>query len=280
MSKEAKIIISIIAGVIFVVLIIFMNPFVIISAGERGVVLQWGKIDRILNEGLHWVTPMAEKVVKIDVRTQTLTFDQDAVSAEERDAMGSMGGASKDLQQVILAVIVNWHLIPDKVGDVYARYGGSFSSAVVGPIVRDSMKAASANFNAEELISKRAEFVSFAENKLREQFETKTDLAIFERVNVVDLDFSVDFNKAIELKVTAEQDALTAKNKLEQVKFEKEQRIAEAQGEAEAIRIQAQAITQQGGEDYVRLKAIEKWNGILPTQMIPGATVPFINLTK
>ena len=80
------------------------------------------------------------------------------------------------------------------------------------------------------------------------------------------------------MKVTAEQNALAAKNKLEQVRFEAEQRISQAKGEAEAIRIQAQAITQQGGKDYVQLKAIEKWSGKLPDVMIPGATIPFLNL--
>jgi hypothetical protein len=56
--------------------------------------------------------------------------------------------------------------------------------------------------------------------------------------------------------------------------------VAQAEAEARAIKIQAEAITQQGGQDYVALKAIEKWNGILPTQMIPNATLPFINLSK
>ena len=78
----------------------------------------------------------------------------------------------------------------------------------------------------------------------------------------------------------SEQDALTAKNQLERVKFEAEQRVTQAKAEAEAIKIQAQAITQQGGKDYVQLKAIEKWSGNLQTQMIPNGTLPFIDLTK
>ena len=73
---------------------------------------------------------------------------------------------------------------------------------------------------------------------------------------------------------------MTSRNKLEQVKYEAEQRVASAKAEAEAIKIQAEAITQQSGTNYVNMKAIEKWNGVLPTQMIPNATLPFINLSK
>ena len=98
-----------------------------------------------------------------------------------------------------------------------------------------------------------------------------------DELSIVNFDFSNSFNSAIEAKVTAEQNALAAKNKLEQVKFEAEQRITQAKGEAEAIRIQAQAIQNQGGAEYVNLKAIEKWNGDLPTYMM-GNSVPFVNI--
>jgi regulator of protease activity HflC (stomatin/prohibitin superfamily) len=268
-TSGAKITIGVICFFLALMVLLVINPFFTVPTGETGVVLRWGAVDRVTTEGLHWKTPVAEKVIKMDVKTQTLRFDDDGVLNKVDNAMGSMGSASKDLQQVLLAVVVNWSLVPDKTGEVWTKYGKNFESAVVQPIVRDSMKAASARFNAEELIAKRADFVALAENLLREQFEARTELAVFERVNVVDLDFSIDFNKAIEAKVTAEQNALAAKNKLEQSKYEAEQRIAQAKGEAEAIRIQAQAITQQGGKEYVNLQWIDAWKS-------GGAKVPQI----
>ncbi len=78
----------------------------------------------------------------------------------------------------------------------------------------------------------------------------------------------------------AQQQALKAANDLDRIKTEAEQRVAQATAEAEAIKIQAQAITQQGGRDYVQLKAVEKWDGKLPGQMIPGSAVPFIPLNR
>lgn len=82
------------------------------------------------------------------------------------------------------------------------------------------------------------------------------------------------------MKQVAQQSALKAENDLKRIQVEADQRIAQAKAEAEAIKIQAQAITQQGGRDYVQLQAIEKWNGKLPDQMIPGGTVPFLDLSK
>jgi hypothetical protein len=73
------------------------------------------------------------------------------------------------------------------------------------------------------------------------------------------------------------QEADAAKNKLEQFKYEKEQAIVKAQGEAESIKIQSQAINSQGGADYVQLQAIKQWNGDVPQYMM-GNAIPFINL--
>ena len=113
----------------------------------------------------------------------------------------------------------------------------------------------------------------------RSRFLADSDILVSANgVSITNFDFSPSFNTAIEAKVTAEQNALAAKNKLEQVKYEAEQTIETAKATAEAQRISSQALAAQGGSDYVQLKAIEKWDGHLPEQMIPGTTVPFVNL--
>lgn len=263
-------------GILIVVLILLGMVFSstgTVRAGYRGVRTQFGSVIGTVDSGLYFRVPFIQKVHKVSTQTQVVYFDR---------AENALGGASKDLQSVTMKVIFNYKVLDSKVVDIFTRYQtvANHQTAVIEPILRDAMKATSAKYTAEELVTKRAEFVAEAERILRDQIQAKADLVVFERLNVTDIDFSGSFNKAIEAKVTAEQDALAAKNKLEQVKFEAEQRVAGAKAEAEAIRIQAQAVTQQGGKDYVQLKAIEKWNGHLPQQMIPGSTVPFINLTK
>ena len=137
----------------------------------------------------------------------------------------------------------------------------------------------SAKHTAEDLIVNRATAKQEIDNIL------KGDLARYhimvEDVQLTHFQFSPEFNRAIEAKQTEAQNALKAKNILERTKIESEQRIAQAKGEAEAIRIQAEAIRSQGGAEYVQLKWIEKWNGE-PPQVIAGqgASNFMLNLDK
>lgn len=266
---------KIIAGVIILLIIIVYFPLFVVSAGERGIVLRWGKVDRVMTEGIHLVIPIAEDVTKLDVKTQ-----KEEVKADS---------ASKDLQIVSTVIALNYHLDSERVGSLWSAIGSEYKTRIIDPAIQEAVKAATAKYTAEELITKRAEVkdtikISLSERLLKEYI-------IVDELSIVNFDFSQSFNQAIEAKVTAQQEALTAQNRLEQFKFEAEQKIAKAKGdsesrilnakaEAEAIKIQAQAITQQGGKDYVQLKAIEKWSGNLPNQMIPGGAIPFIDLAR
>lgn len=249
-------------GVCFILFMV-LNPMVQIDAGHRGVVLRWGAVtDTILDEGIHWVTPIVNSVVEMDVTVQK----------EERQSSAS----SKDLQQVSTQVTINYELDKLKVNTIYQNLRGDFSARIISPAIEEFVKKTTAQYTAEELITKRESVKTDLKNALTENL-AKNHILVSD-IFITDFNFSDEFNKAIEAKVTAEQTALGAKNKLEQVKYEAEQQVTQARAEAESIRIQAQAVTQQGGKDYVQLKAIEKWNGELPAQMIPGSTVPFINL--
>lgn len=244
------------------------STFVTIPAGKRGVVTRFGAVTGIMDTGLHGKIPFVDVVHKMNVKTVTINSE----------ATGGLTAASKDLQDVKITTVVNYHVDASKVSNIYEQYRSvdNFQSDVIEPLMNETVKSTSAQFTAEELVTKRVEFSDSVSSLLAQRFLEKG--AILEKFSVVNFNFSASFNASIEAKVTAEQDALTAKNKLEQVKFEAQQSIEKAKAEAESIRIQAQAIQNQGGKEYVQLKAVEKWNGILPTQMIPGSTVPFINL--
>ena len=257
-----------VAAVIFVVAVgafSILNPMVRITAGQRGVVLKWGAVsDRVLDEGIHWLMPIRDGVEKLDVKVQK----------EEKGATAS----SKDLQTVTSKVAINYHLDAKKVNKLWQEVGKDYSNRVIAPAIEEFVKKITAKYTAEQLITKREDVKSDLKKEIT--INLLKNNIIVDDIFITDFQFSAKFNQAIEAKVTAEQRALEAKNKLEQVKYEASQRVAKATADAEAIRIQAQAITQQGGKDYVQLKAIEKWDGKLPAQMIPNATVPFVNLTR
>jgi regulator of protease activity HflC (stomatin/prohibitin superfamily) len=163
-----------------------------------------------------------------------------------------------------------------KVNDIYQKYGMTYESNVIAPIVRETVKSISAQYTAEELVTKRTIFSDNISRVLAERLTEKD--AIMERFNVVNFEFSQSFNQAIEAKVTAEQNALAAKNKLEQVKFEAQQQIEQAKGKAEAINVEANAL--QDNPQVLQLRSLEKWNGVLPQFLGGSSPIPFININQ
>ncbi len=260
-----------------IVLVLVFASFGTVSAGERGVKTRLGAVVGMVDPGLYMKVPFMEAVHKMEVKTRTVNYDK---NGNEGDALDSseLSGASKDLQDVAIAVVVNYHINPEKVDMIYSQYRSVdvYESTIIEPIIREIVKTTSGQYTAEELVTKRADFGDKVNLALTERLSTKD--AILERFSVTNFEFSKAFTQAIESKVTAVQNAEAAKNKLEQIKFEAQQTIETAKAQAESIKIQAQAVNSQGGADYVQLQAIKAWDGHLPTQMIPGSTVPFLNL--
>jgi regulator of protease activity HflC (stomatin/prohibitin superfamily) len=250
-NSDIKIVkwIAILVIVGILLLIIIFGTFYTISAGYRGVILTFGKAgETSIGEGLHFKFPLIQKVIKMDTRTQKYEADLTA--------------ASSDLQDVKTKIAINYHLNPESVPELYRTIGTDYATKIIYPLEQESNKAATAQFSAVELITKREQVRESMKTTLRDKLASRG--IIIEDISIVDFAFSPSFSQAIEAKVTAEQNALAAKNKLEQVKYEAEQRVTQAEGEAKAIQIQTSAINSQGGESYVQLQMIKQWNGQLP----------------
>lgn len=231
-----------------------------VGAGERGVLLRFSAVQgRIFGEGLYFKLPLVESVLKMDVKMQ-----KEQVEAE---------AASKDLQTVSSVVALNFHVKPDTVAAIYQDVGPAYKVRIIDPALQEAMKAVTARFTAEELITKREMVRDETKALLREKLDPRG--LIVDEFNIVNFTFSRTFSEAIENKVRAEQEALTAKNKLEQVKFEAEQKVAEAKGKAEAIRVEAAAL--RDNPQVLQLRSLEKWNGVLPSVMGSGS-IPFIQV--
>lgn len=229
-----------------------------VPAGSTGVVLRFGAVTgRILQPGIYTVIPIVESVREMDVQIQ----------AEKAVAKAS----SKDLQEVTTEVTLNYAPMPEKTATIYQTLGMDYVRRIIDPSIQEAVKATTAKFDAESLITQRPAVRDSLENFLSERLATHG--IKIDALSITDFSFSKEFNDSIELKVTAVQKALTAENKLKQSEAEANQRIAQAKGEAEAIRIQAEAIAKQGGDSYVALKWIEKWNGS-PPQFMSGNDKP------
>ena len=242
----------------FIVFVVAVKSFTIIPAGHIGVVTQFGKVQEFTyDEGLHLKSPITT-VHPFSVQT----------SKVEAEALA----ASKDLQTVTASIAVNYHLKTETIADQYRNVKGSYEATLAAPAIQEVVKSVTAQYTADELITKRAEVSELIQERLAERLSL---YAVVETVSITNFEFSESFNRAIEAKVTAEQDALAAKNKLEQTKYEAEQTLVKAKAEAESIRIQAAALDQN--QDLVALRAVEKWNGYLPTYY-SGDTLPFLQI--
>lgn len=259
-----KLIGSVVGFFILVAVVLIINPFTQVTSQQVGIITRFGAVQGTVGEGLHVINPFVTDVVKMDIAVQKETADS--------------GAASKDLQSVTTQVSLNYKLDAGKVIDIYRAFQNDHINRVIQPAIQEAVKSATAKYTAEELITKREEVKGVMYQDLKTRLASNNIIAT--EVLITNFDFSPAFNEAVEAKVKAEQDALASKNKLEQTKYEAEQKIVSATADAEAIRIQAEAVNSQGGADYVQLQAIQKWNGQLPNQFVPGSAVPFLNLTN
>ena len=281
----AKVVLWGIIGVI--VLIVVFGTVYTIPSGKEGVLLTFSKAAPIgIEPGLHVKFPMVQKVVKFDMQTQK--YGADATSSTLESA------ASKDLQVVKMRVVVNYHIAQSKAPEIFTNVGAGYVDKVIVPTVHETAKATTAQFTAIELITDREAVRVEIENLL------KTKLApynlIVEQVSITDFDFSDQFNIAIENKVTAEQNALTEQNNLVVVQFKAQQQIAaatgdrnstiaQAQGQAEATKLNAEAeaykvnlVQNQLAKSalYVEYVKAQKWSGVLPQFYMAGGSTPLI----
>ena len=262
-------------GIIVLILVgvVISASVKIVDAGHRGVLLHWNAVDLTnppLDEGLHFVVPFQDEVVDVEVRT--LKYSNDARSA------------SKDLQTVETTVTVNYHPDKEAVHRLYKNLGLDYENRVIQPAIEETVKQVTANYNAEELITKRPLVKADIESSIAErlaQFEVVTEV-----ISITDFEFSPLFAQAIESKVEAEQKALKAENDLRRIEVEARQNeaqaigkananIAEAKGEAEAIAIINKALAEN--PNYLEWFKTRAWDGKLPLVVGEGGT-PFIQI--
>ena len=262
--KKGPMRLALIIGAILV-FFLFLSPWVQIGAGERGVVLNFGAVQQnVLGEGLHFRVPIMQAVIRVDVKVQKAETDAAAASA--------------DLQDVSSKVAINYHIIPDKANIVYQSIGIHFKERIIDPAVLEVVKAVTAKYTAEELITKRPAVSDAMKLSLTERLLAH-NIAV-DAFSIVGFSFSKIFMEAIESKQTAEQLALKAKRDLDRIKIEAEQTITAAKAEAESLRLQRANISPDLIElrkIEANLRAIEKWNGILP-QVTGAGAVPFIGV--
>jgi regulator of protease activity HflC (stomatin/prohibitin superfamily) len=245
----------------FIGLMLLISAIYTVESGERAIVLTNGRVTDVVGDGMHFRAPFFQRIIKVNVKTLGATAPAVA--------------GSRDMQTVHTSVAVNYHVDSEKLVELFSTIGLDVEKKIIDPRIQESVKSVVAKYSADQLLAQRESIKAEISTLLRNL--TSPYYIIVEDIQITNFDFSDQYNQAIEAKQTAEQAALTAQNDLKRINIEAEQKISMAKAEAEAIRIQAQAIQAQGGDSYIKLKYIEKWNGVESLYKGGGIT-PFVNL--
>ncbi len=250
MDKKKIIKIAVLVVCIAIVGAVLATCFTVVKAGHTGVVLTFGAVEEnVFDEGLHFKIPLIQNVVQINNRTQKIETEGTA--------------SSKDLQIISYVVAVNFHVNDASSATLYQNVGVDYGSVIIVPAIQESIKAVTAQFTAEELITKRQVVGDQIKDALSEKIgEYGIVVEIF---NIVNFDFSEEFNAAVEAKQTAQQNALKAEQDLARIEVEAKQKITQAEAEAKSIKLIQDALS--ASPDYVDYIKWNKWDGELPQVM-------------
>ena len=240
--------------------IVAANSFTIVPAGHTGVVMTLGKVSETnYQEGFHFKVPFIQQVEKMSNKIQVYETPSSAVS--------------KDLQTVSSTVAVNYRLVSDQSPEMYKNVGMDYQMVLITPAVQECMKSATAKYTAEELITERAAVGEAVKSALDSKLNSYG--IYIEKFNIVNFDFSEEFNNAIEAKQVAEQNLLKTKTEQEQAieiatadakrkviaaDAQAEATLKEAEARAEANRLLEESLT----DKVIAYEQIQKWDGVMP----------------
>lgn len=226
-----------------------------VDAGEIGVRTQFGKVtENSVEPGLHFVNPIGGHIIPYDVREQKAEIKTPTYT--------------KDMQQADILVVATYALNKSDVGVVHQTYGRTYADKVVLPKVVSAIKDVIGNIEAAALVNAREKAAqTIFENATAQIAAAKVPVTITSLV-IANIDYSDVFEKSIEEKVVAQQNAIRAQNETKRVEEEARQQVVRANAEAEAMRIRAEAL--KANQNILLQDAIKKWDGKFPATLFIG----------
>ncbi|MDE5764176.1 MAG: prohibitin family protein [Ruminococcus sp.] len=254
--------------------ILAVSSFTVVPAGNTGVVLTLGKVSNTsFSEGFNLRIPFIQTVEKMSNKIQVYETPASAVS--------------KDLQTISSNIAVNYRLIADKSADMYQNVGLDYQTVLIAPVVQECMKSATAKYTAEQLITER----QAVGDEVKSALDSKLNgYGIYiEKFNIVNFDFSAEFNNAIEAKQVAEQNLLKTETEQKQAitiaEAQAKQKVIAAEANADAILAEAEAqaeanklLEESLSSKVIAYEQIEKWDGVMPKVVSGDSNGLLINI--
>lgn len=284
MKLYAGIVAAVIAGLL--AMTVFFGSWYTIDQGERGVILRNGAITGVAQPGLGFKLPMIDTVRDFSVQTHIQTYDK-------------LHAYSFDQQPAEIKLSVNFRLRPEKVAEIYETFGTAENvvARAISPAVNQKTKIVFGHFTAVKAIQDRARLNAEVAAAIQEGVDGPV---VVESVQIENIDFSKAYEASIEQRMLAEVEVQRIRQNAEREKVNAEITVTQATAKANAVRqeamAQAEAITLRGDAEARAIKArgdalrenpglvaltqAERWDGKLPSTMIPGGAVPMLNMTR
>lgn len=267
-----------------ITLTVVFGSWYTIDQGERGVLLRNGALVGTAQPGLGFKTPWIEEVVKVSVQSRAQLYKE-------------VPAYSKDQQSAVLSLSVNYRIPADKVTEVYSVYGGEdgLLSRLVDRQVNEDLKTVFGQFTAVAAIQDRSRLNLEVASAIQSSVKGPV---IIDSVQIENIDFSDAYEASIEQRMLAEVEVQKLRQNAEREKVQAEITVTQAKANADAVRAkanaEAEAIRIKGDAEATSIKArgdalrenpglvaltqAEKWNGQLPTTMLPGGSVPMLQI--
>lgn len=258
---------------LILVIIVLAGSIVVVEAGQTGVILTFGKVSPVvLQEGIHFKVPFAQKVVNMNNRIVKTEVTTEAFS--------------KDLQTVSTVIAVNYHINKSSSAEIYKQVGLGYDDVLVVPAINEVLKAVTANYTAQQLVSTRGEVSILLDENLNSKLNEYG--IIVDDLNIINWDFTEEYISAIEAKQVAEQNLIKTRTEQEQAlviaNTEAQKQVIAAQAEADKIRLLADAtaesnktIAESLSDILIRYELLQKWDGQLPK--VTGGASTFTDIS-
>lgn len=239
--------------------------FEIVDTGHRGVQTTFGEVSMekgSMPEGLYFYNPVTSTITELDVRTKKWE--------------GKTSTYTKDVQIAEVAFTLNYNLEPSTTHLTFKEVGHGWADKLVPQVVEGRLKAVVGQWDAEKFITNRNKAQSEAETAIRNDLKNKH--IIVTKFEITNIDYSDNFESAVEAKVVAIQKAVEEQNRTIQIKEQASQRVITAESRAKSMKVRANAL--KANRALIDYEAVKKWDGKMPQYMLGNGAMPFIQLNK
>lgn len=246
-----------------VALVLIFSSFFTVPEGQKSLITTFGRAsDNILSAGFHAKLPLIQSVKRFDVKTIRADYKTQTYT--------------KDIQTATITVSYSYNLIANDIVATYKEYGNDWQQRILYPNLEQAVKSEVGTWNADTMVANRDKVAENILKSLQARMLSHNYPVAITNFQMINIDYSSQFEQAIEKKVVAEQKALEEANITKQAEQKAKQKVVSAKAEAESMRIRANALAQN--PKLVSYEAVQKWDGKLPQIMAGNSSTPILDL--